>query len=170
MTSEPRDRARPGAEGRPRGQALVEFALAIPVVLLLFMAIFDLGTAVFSYNSLTNAAREGARLAIVNQDEASIIQRAKDQLFVAEINAPDVTIGFYRANPDGTPNTGEECDPVAVGCLAVVTFETTYQPLTPIISQIVFSGGVTFTASSTLTVEFTCPNATLTAANCPRQP
>jgi Flp pilus assembly protein TadG len=152
------------------GQALVEFALAIPIVLLLFMAIFDLGTAIFGYNSLTNAAREGARLAIVNQDEASIIARAQAQLFVGEVNTPNVTIGFYQPNADGTPNTGDDCDPVAVGCLAVVTFETTYHPITPIIGQVVFSGGVTFNASTTLAVEFACPNATLDADECPKQP
>jgi hypothetical protein len=134
------------------------------------MAIFDLGTAVFSYNSLTNAAREGVRLAIVNQDEASIIQRAEEQVFVAEIDAPNVTIGYYEANDDGTPNTDDECDPVAVGCLAVVTFESTYRPLTPIIAQVLFADGVTFTASSVLSVEFSCPNADLAADECPKQP
>ena len=37
---------------------------------------------------------------------------------------------------------------IAVGCLAVVTFEATYQPITPIIGNIVFKNGVTFTATS----------------------
>ena len=43
-----------------RGQALVEFALVLPIFILLLVAIFDLGRAVFAYNTLTNAAREGA--------------------------------------------------------------------------------------------------------------
>lgn len=159
-----------GTAERGRGQSLVEFALVIPIVLLLFMAIFDLGTAVFSYNSLTNAAREGARLAIVNQDEDSIIERAETQVFIAEIDAPNVTIGFYQTNDDGTPNTDDACAPVAVGCLAVVTFESTYRPLTPIIAQVVFPDGVTFTASSILSIEFSCPNANLAADECPKQP
>jgi Flp pilus assembly protein TadG len=153
-----------------RGQALVEFAFVIPIFLLLFMGVVDLGTAVFSYNSLTNAAREGVRLAIVNQDEASIVTRAEKQLLLAEIDAPNVTIGFYEANEDGTPDTSTTCDPAAVGCLAVVTFETTYHPLTPIIGQVLFHDGVTFTASSVLAVEYSCPNATHTAAECPKQP
>ena len=53
-----------------RGQALVEFALVFPIAILVLMAVFDVGRAVFVYNGLTNAAREGARLAAVNQDEA----------------------------------------------------------------------------------------------------
>ena len=58
------------------GQSLAEFALVLPIFLVLFFAVIDLGSAIFTFNSLTNAAREGARLAIVNQDPASIIARA----------------------------------------------------------------------------------------------
>lgn len=155
---------------RGRGQALVEFALVIPLFLLLVFSVFDLGTAVFTYNSLTNAAREGARLAIVNQDKPSVLLRAKNAVSIAEINDPSVTVNFYQANVDGTPNTSKTCSPVAVGCLAVVTFEATYHPLTPIIGNVVFKNGVTFTAKSVLSVEFSCPNSTLTAAQCPKQP
>jgi Flp pilus assembly protein TadG len=154
------------------GQSLAEFALVLPIFLVLFFAVFDLGSAVFTFNSLTNAAREGARLAIVNQDTASIIARAETQVSVAEINAPNVTIDFYNADPDdGTPNTSDPCAaPIAYGCLAVVSFESTYRPLTPIIGNILFKNGVTFKATSILTVEYSCPNATHTAAQCPKQP
>jgi Flp pilus assembly protein TadG len=161
----PRSAAGPG-----RGQSLVEFALILPLFLLLFMAVMDFGTAVFTYNSLTNAAREGVRLAVVNQDSASVIQRAKNQVSIAEINAPNVTINFYQEADDGTPDTSSTCSPVAVGCLAVVTFESTYRPITPIIGRILFQNGVTLTASSVLSVEYSCPNATFTAAQCPKQP
>lgn len=158
---------------RPRqgaGQSLAEFALVLPIFLVLFFAIFDLGSAVFTFNSLTNAAREGARLAIVNQDSASIIARAETQVSVAEINAPNVSIDFYQQAPDGTPDTSSTCSPAAVGCLAVVSFESTYRPLTPIIGNILFKNGVTFKATSILTVEYSCPNPSHTAAQCPKQP
>ena len=154
---------------RAPGQALVEFALVIPIFLLIFVALFDLGSAVFTYNSLTNAAREGARLAIVNQDHGSILLRAKNAVAIAEINDPSVTANFYQANADGTPSS-TVCSTVAVGCLAVVSFQATYNPLTPIIGRFIFPTGVTFTAKSVLSVEFRCPNSTLTAAECPKQP
>src|SRR5262245_1235700 len=155
---------------RAGGQSLVEFALVLPIFLLLFFAVVDLGSAVFTFNSLTNAAREGARLAIVNQDTASIIARAETQVSVAEINAPNVSINFYQQANDGTADTSSTCSPAAVGCLAVVSFESTYRPLTPIIGNILFKNGVTFTATSILTVEYSCPNLTHTAAQCPKQP
>ena len=156
---------------RASGQGLVEFALVFPIFLLLFLALLDLGSAVFTYNSLTNAAREGARLAIVNQDQASIMLRAKNASAIAEINDPSVKVDFYQQKTDGTPDTSKTCSPVAVGCLAVVSFQATYNPLTPIVGRIIFPTGVTFTANSVLSVEFRCPNTSLTApAQCPRQP
>jgi Flp pilus assembly protein TadG len=162
------------ARGRHgRGQAMVEFALVIPIFLLLLVAIFDLGRAVFAYNTLTNAAREGARTAIVNQYQPTIVQRAKNATAIVELNAPNVTVDFYQVKLDGTPDTTKPCALVAVGCLAVVTFEATYQPITPLISNIIFKNGVTFTAKSVLSVEYSCPLNPLdgvAAAACPKQP
>jgi Flp pilus assembly protein TadG len=156
---------------RSRGQALVEFSLVIPIFLLLLISLFDLGRAVFAYNTLTNAAREGARVAIVNQDVPTIIQRAKQQSAIVELNDPSVSVAFYQIAPDGTADLTDPCNLVAVGCLAVVSFEATYFPITPFVSNIVFSKGVTFTAKSVLDVEYRCPNETFTtAAQCPRQP
>ena len=51
-----------------------------------------------------------------------------------------------------------------------MTFESTYNPITPIIGRILFQNGVTLTASSVLSVEYSCPNLTHTAAQCPKQP
>jgi Flp pilus assembly protein TadG len=161
-----------------RGQALVEFALVIPIFLLLLVALFDLGRAVFAYNTLTNAAREGARIAIVNQYQPIIVARAKSQTAIVELDAPNVEVHFWQVADDGTPDKKlPECKRlVAVGCLAVVSFEATYHPITPIIANLLFGDGVTFTATSQLSVEYSCP-ADLTAASvaadaaaCPKQP
>ena len=152
---------------------MVEFALVIPIFLLLLVALFDLGRAVFAYNTLTNAAREGARMAIVNQYEPSIVQRAKNASAIVELNVPNVEVHFYHTNVDGTPDTSKPCALVANTCLAVVTFEATYYPITPIVSNILFKNGVTFTATSVLTVEFNCPRDPtdgVAAASCPKQP
>lgn len=52
--------------GGSRGQGLTEFALVIPIFLLLVLAILDLGRVVWANNSVTNAAREAARFVIVH--------------------------------------------------------------------------------------------------------
>lgn len=50
------------------GQALVEFALVLPLFLTLVLGIFDIGRVIWAHNSLENAAREAARYAIVHGD------------------------------------------------------------------------------------------------------
>ena len=49
-----------------RGQSLVEFALILPVLVLLLVGTFDLGHVVWTNDALANAAREAARYAIVH--------------------------------------------------------------------------------------------------------
>ena len=156
-----------------RGQALVEFSLAIPVFLVILLSIFDLGRGVFAYTSVTNAAREGARLAIVNQGAGLPEQKVRSQSSVAESNDADgttISVTYLRPDANGNPTATVCSAPIAIGCLAKVTYATTFRPITPIVAQIIFGNGVTLTATSIFPVEFTCPNAATTAANCPKQP
>jgi len=55
-----------GFQEDERAQALVEFALVLPIFLLLVTGIFDVARAVWQENSLAYAAREGTRYAIVH--------------------------------------------------------------------------------------------------------
>ena len=48
-----------------RGAALIETAITIPLVLLVSVAIFEFGRAYQTWQVLTNAAREGARVAVL---------------------------------------------------------------------------------------------------------
>jgi TadE-like protein len=160
--------------GCRKGQGLVEFALVLPVFLLIVMGLADLGRAVYEYNSITNAVREAARLAIVNQDTTKITARAVGQSSMAETGGPSVTVSFRDSEPNADPSSNPVCNPVAVGCVAIVRFETTFKPLTPIIGSFIYPSGVTFIATSVETIEFLCPNAAIPAiassANCPKQP
>ena len=49
-----------------RGAALLETAITIPIILLISVGIFEFGRAYQTWQVLTNAAREGARVAIIN--------------------------------------------------------------------------------------------------------
>jgi Flp pilus assembly protein TadG len=57
---------RPARSGsrRTRGQALVEFALTLPIMLLILLAVVDLGRAFYAGVVAEQAAREGVRLAM----------------------------------------------------------------------------------------------------------
>ena len=48
-----------------RGQAIIETALTLPIVLVLSISIFEFGRALQVWQLLTNAAREGARVAVL---------------------------------------------------------------------------------------------------------
>ncbi|HZP96528.1 MAG TPA: TadE family protein [Candidatus Limnocylindria bacterium] len=54
------------------GQSLVEFALVLPLVLLLITGLFDLARAAWQENSLAFAAREGSRYAMVHGANSSL--------------------------------------------------------------------------------------------------
>src|SRR5262245_38827702 len=51
---------------RQGGQSMIEFALVFPILALTLFTFFDLGRAVFYYNSVSRAARAGARYAMVH--------------------------------------------------------------------------------------------------------
>lgn len=57
-----------------RAQALVEMALVLPVIVVLFFAIFDFGYYLFVMASVTQAARSGARLASMNSSDCATIK------------------------------------------------------------------------------------------------
>ncbi len=52
-----------------RGQALIEFALTLPMLLVVMFMITEFGRALFQYNLLAQASREGARVAVVNSED-----------------------------------------------------------------------------------------------------
>lgn len=59
------------------GAAAVEFAIVLPLLVLLLFGIFEFGQAYNAYITVTHAAREGARLAAVGRySEALVRQRA----------------------------------------------------------------------------------------------
>ena len=51
-----------------KGQALVEFALVLPVLLVILCGIIDFGWLYYNQITLNNAAREGARYAVIHYD------------------------------------------------------------------------------------------------------
>lgn len=56
---------RPGRTRSRRGQSLVEFALALPLFLLIVFGAVDVGRYVYGHSTLSQAAREGARVGAV---------------------------------------------------------------------------------------------------------
>ncbi len=96
------------------GQSLVEFALILPVFIVVLFGIMEFGRLWETTNVLTSAAREGARVAAVTEpdlDEA--LTAARSVLDAGDVSGATVTINGPDANKD-----------------IVVTIVMTYTPLT----------------------------------------
>jgi Flp pilus assembly protein TadG len=153
---------------RVRGQALVEFALIVPLLLLIVIGLFDLGRAVFAYNAISNAAREGGRTAIVNQHKPDIIARAAAQATSLGVSTSAACTGDVPSGPSGVCTTfvlpsdmSTDCSStLAPGCVAIVNVKYTFTPITPIIGNIV--GSITMNATTQQIIESVC-----TASGCP---
>lgn len=59
---------------RKKGQALLEFSILLPIILLIVMGISEFGIMLNSYLTIQNASREGARLGIMGADDNEIVQ------------------------------------------------------------------------------------------------
>ena len=81
-----------------RGQSLVEFALVLPVFLLLLIGVAEFGRAWMTRNILTGASREAVRVAAVQGNAASALSRANNILSSAGISGASVSIA-----DDGAP-------------------------------------------------------------------
>ena len=80
-------RARPGNE---RGAALLEVALTLPLLLLVATGIFEFGRAYQTWQVLTNAAREGARVAVLpGSNDAAVEDRVQEYLEAGLLSAAD---------------------------------------------------------------------------------
>ena len=72
-----------------KGASAVEFALILPILVILVFGIVQFGIAYNNYIALTHAAREGARLAAVNMDETEGIEWFENRI---RESAPSVSI------------------------------------------------------------------------------
>lgn len=130
-----------------RGQALVELALILPVLLLLLVAALDLGRVFYSKIAVTNAAKEGALVASQGASSSDVTTAVMTEAkggFV-EISAANVTATVCPDNPNGaTP-------PVTV------TAEAPFHVLTPFVTGFLGSSDPMIGATATARCRYTPP-------------
>ncbi|HEY2599292.1 MAG TPA: TadE family protein [Candidatus Dormibacteraeota bacterium] len=82
---------------------MIEFALISPVLLLLLFGTIDIGRAVFYYDTLNHAAREGARAAVkapfTLPTNASVLAAVSTQLIGAPVTEPCAQGPITSATP-----------------------------------------------------------------------
>lgn len=94
-----------------RGQSLVEFTLILPIFLILVFAIVDFGMGLYSWITVTNAAREGARLGTVGATKDAITARVRDT--AGNLDNENLTVKVTNC-VSGCDTTGDPGESVAV--------------------------------------------------------
>jgi TadE-like protein len=130
-----------------RGQSLVEFALLLPVMLLIITGLFDVARAVWQENTLAYAAREGTRYAIVHGSAspsaagpcnpcATPVPAIVAVVNSAAIGVPNITVTTrWPDSKGGTPCNDRNCRVIV----------DTAAPFVPLPSQYLLGGAFTIT-------------------------
>lgn len=95
------------------GQALVEFTLILPIFLLLLFAIVDFGRGFYTWVLVTNAAREGARMAAVQSDASTIDQRIYDSFcdnYPSSCGLDPAKLSITKTNVQGSRGSAVQID------------------------------------------------------------
>ncbi len=157
------------------GQALVEFALVIPLFFMLLFGLIDVGRLVYQNSVVSQAAREGARLAAVEAGwigssdatcgsvggptcPANAAALGAD--VVAAVNRMVAPFGpvpgtdvFYSCDATTPPSgswTVQSCASNSPGSLVSVRVVLTFTPITPVIGQLI--GSVTTAGAATMVI------------------
>jgi len=83
---------------REGGQSVIEFALILPFLFLIVFGITEFGRALMTTNILTQAAREGARVAAVGADSTDAVDRVTDVLTAANVDVGTINVAGPDAN------------------------------------------------------------------------
>ena len=165
---------------RSRGQTLAEFALVLPIFFVMFFGLIDVGRLVYMNSTLSQAAREGARLAAVEaywigqsgtwpscgQPGGPVCPASADELRDHVVvaanrmlrpfgNVTAATV-FVRCDPQDSPPSGNWADARAtcvgsqIGEIVSVRVQLTFTPITPIASGVV--GPVTTSGFATMVI------------------
>ncbi len=121
-----------------RGQSIVEFALLLPVLLLLLCGTIDFGRILYTYMNMNLATQEAVRLGGLGRGDAEIRAFTLDYLDPADPATVVVNITPAQASRDS-------------GDYVTVTVSTPYEYMTPVISSIL--PALTINTESTIRVE-----------------
>lgn len=116
---------------REKGQELVEFAIILALLMVVLLVIFDLGRVTFFYSVVHNAAREGARYGITDQNANQIRLVAIQKASGLEI---DPAVSFTTDS-------------------VTVTIDYDFMPVTPILDLLTNQDSITLHAQATMAIE-----------------
>lgn len=106
------------------GQALVEMALVLPLFFLLLFGVFEMGRVGYAYITVSNAAREGGRIATLGGADLDIKSSIKN----AAVSLDPASLTITITPPQSQRQSGQ-----------AVTVQVTYpvQLIIPLISNVI---------------------------------
>jgi Flp pilus assembly protein TadG len=134
------------------GAELVEFAMVLPIMLLVFGGIVDFGLLLQRQQVVTNAAREGARLAVLPGYTAADVQARVTQFVREGINSSSAAPVASLTTVTLTPGSG----PAFQAARVQVTLADRFLILGPLVSLAGGSGSfgtIALQATTTMRVE-----------------
>lgn len=130
-----------------RGQSLVEFVLALPILLVIVFGIIEFAAAWRNYQVITNVAREGARLAVTPSGIHSLVDaRVKSLITQSGLNLADANITYSNTcipNPGAITCSG----PGSAGFSDTVQIDYTHRfvVLGPVLDLMCIGCGTNYT-------------------------
>ncbi len=114
-----------------RGQTVVEFALILPIFLIVLFLLVEFGVGFSRWIVITNSTREAARFAAVQDDTAAAVATAATQRAIDTsgglLDSDDATVDVYFVDgPDDGTSVGDQGDSV------VVSANLDYSLITPL--------------------------------------
>jgi Flp pilus assembly protein TadG len=149
------------------GAELIEFGLTLPLLLLLVLGMIEFGFLFREYEVVTNAAREGARIAVLPTYSTTAAARTNNATARAKQYVANAGLDQTLANVTVGPPVGNVLAAPATGCVWSVPVTVTYPHPVPFIGGIMrfFTGS----AFGPMTVRATSQMRTeaAAAATCP---
>ena len=149
---------------RHSGQSMVEFAILAPIFFLLLLGTIDLGRAIYIYNTISDAAREGARGAIpfdtplpTNANVISAVQSKLGGGFTLSTDPCLASPPCASPTTPTTPNSGYIWYSSGIGTpgrgSVTVKISFLFQPWVPVVRDAA-GNGLVISAESTMVTEY----------------
>ncbi len=160
---------------REGAQSMVEFALLAPLFFMLLLGVFDFGRAIYYYVSIAHGAREAARYAVARDNggvnDLALLQQARLDLFSVPVDkrtscSPDLcsiptppltNLTYGQISPSYDQRLALQGSAATPGTTThyplTITLTFYFQPVTPIISQLV-GNSITLTVQTTMVTEY----------------
>jgi Flp pilus assembly protein TadG len=137
-----------------RGAEAVEFALVVPVFLLLVFGIVDFGYMINRDTMINNASREGARLGAVDPVASDINTKVRQELATVEplgTSPSKITVTVTCRKPDDT-NCATFASDATSGGTVIVKVDYQHLWITPVGSTLM-AGGVKLSRTTEMRIE-----------------